>query len=391
MSLATVYINEQLALRPQKQPDYLREKNALHELASRMADKPEDMLPRFVDLAMEIAGGSSAGISLYEENPAPGVFRWRYLRGALAPFNDATTPRDFSPCGITLDRNAPTLSIHPERFYDWIADANIVVPEVLLVPLHFDGERPMGTLWIVSDVEGHFDSGHARALTDLASFVSIALKMLHSEQQLKQSLEEQSTLTKEMDHRVKNLFAMTDGMIRLTAKETATPLEMSRMLSGRLQSLARAHALANRGSYATPHTAAQSPDLGELVKTILAPHERAASRYIIGGPDIACGERAINALALTLHELATNAAKYGALSTDDGQVEVRWTIDTEFVTLHWSEAGGPAVPVAPVTDGFGSQLMRMMIAGQLAGSLDYDWRPAGLAVTIIFPIGKLLA
>ena len=93
-----VFITEQLEKRAPKKTDYLQEKLALQDLAVRMADQPEDVLPRFVDLAMEMAGGVSAGLSLYEENPAPGVFRWTYLRGVLSPFNGATTPRDFSPC-----------------------------------------------------------------------------------------------------------------------------------------------------------------------------------------------------------------------------------------------------------------------------------------------------
>ena len=107
----------------------------------------------------------------------------------LAPFNGATTPRDFSPCGITLDRNAPVLARHPERVYGWIADANIGVPEVLLVPLYLGNRVPLGTLWIVSDREAHFDSGHARVLTELAAFVGIALRMVRSEQRMHQTLE----------------------------------------------------------------------------------------------------------------------------------------------------------------------------------------------------------
>jgi len=185
-----VFITEELERRAPKKTDYLQEKLALQDLAMRMADQPEEVLPRFVDLALEMTGGVSAGLSLYEEDPAPGVFRWTYLRGALASFNGATTPRDFSPCGITLDRNAPVLSLHPERVYSWIADANIVVPEVLLVPLYLGGKVPLGTLWIVSDREGHFDSGHARAMTELAAFVGVALRMVRSnEQRLNQALE----------------------------------------------------------------------------------------------------------------------------------------------------------------------------------------------------------
>ena len=126
-----LYITGELDRRPVGASDPLGEKLALQDLAARMVDQPEEVLPRFVDLAMALTGGISAGLSLYEENPAPGIFRWRYLRGTLSPFDGATTPRDFSPCGITLDQNQPVLSLHPERFYDWISDASIVVPEVL--------------------------------------------------------------------------------------------------------------------------------------------------------------------------------------------------------------------------------------------------------------------
>src|SRR5215467_4382100 len=125
LTVADVFISDELDRRAPKKTDYLQEKLALQELAVRMADQPEEVLPKFVDLALEMTGGVSAGLSLYEADPAPGVFRWRYLRGELASFDGATTPRDFSPCGITLDRKAPVLSRHPERVYSWIADANI--------------------------------------------------------------------------------------------------------------------------------------------------------------------------------------------------------------------------------------------------------------------------
>jgi PAS domain S-box-containing protein len=189
LAVADVFITDELDRRIPKKTDYLEEKLALQDLAVRMADQPEEVLPRYVDLALEMTGGVSAGLSLYEADPAPGVFRWRYVRGVLAPFNGATIPRNFSPCGITLDRNAPVLALHPERVYGWIADANIVVPEVLLVPLYLGDKDPLGTLWIVSDREGYFDRDHARALTELAAFVGIALRMLRGEQRLQQTLE----------------------------------------------------------------------------------------------------------------------------------------------------------------------------------------------------------
>ena len=239
------------------------------------------MLPRFVDLAMEMTGGVSAGLSLYEENPAPGVFRWQYLRGVLSPFNGATTPRNFSPCGITLDRNGPVLSVHPERVYSWIADANIVVPEVLLVPLYLGGTAPLGTLWIVSDEKDHFDSGHARAMTELASFVGIALRMLRSEQRLQSALDEQEMLAKEMSHRVKNLFAMIGGMIHISARTSATKEEMAKMLSGRIIALSNAHALVRR-SFAVASDEQKAPDLAAL-----SSGDRSTTRQYFGHPCVA--------------------------------------------------------------------------------------------------------
>jgi two-component sensor histidine kinase len=390
--LAEVFITEELQRRPPKKTDYLQEKIALQDLAARMGERPEELLPHFVDLAMAMTDGISAGLSLYEPDPAPGVFRWQYLRGLLAPFNGATTPRDFSPCGITLDQNAPVLSRYPERVYNWIADANITVPEVLLVPLYIDGKEPLGTLWIVSAEEGHFDSGHARSMTELAAFAGIALRVLRSEQRLQLALDEQQTLAKEMSHRVKNLFAITDGMIRISAREAITKEDLANMLSGRLHALAKAHALVRR-SFGGLESVPSVSDLSDLIWMIVRPHDRGShnggSRFSVDGPSFQCGERATNGVALVVHELATNAVKYGALANDAGHVTVTWARERTKLVLRWVERGGPQIPEPPVSDGFGSQLAQMMVVQQFGGALDCDWQRAGLAVTMTLPLERL--
>lgn len=388
-TLSDVYITDELDHRVPKKTDFLQEKLALQDLAARMAEHPEQVLPRFVDLAMEMTGGVSAGLSLYEQEPAPGVFRWRYLRGLLAPFENATTPRNFSPCGVTLDRKRPVLSLHPERVYDWIAAANIVVPEVLLVPLYLGGHEPLGTLWIVAETEDHFDSGHARVMTELAAFVGIALRMLNTEQRLKEALEAQETLTHEMSHRVKNLFAVTAGIVRVSAKAASTPAEMSKIVAGRLDALAEANALVRR-SFAE-HAAVDRADLTELIDKIMRPHAPLDQRnhFIAKGPAIALGERATNGLALVLHELATNAAKYGALKSEQGVVALSWRAEGEQLVLDWSERGGTPIAGPPATTGFGTRLTQSTIVGQFAGELRYDWRPEGLSVAMTVPLASL--
>ena len=388
-SVSDVYITAELDRRTPAKVDYLQEKLALQELAGRMAHSPEKVLPRFVDLAMQIVGGVSGGLSLYEPEPSPGVFRWRYLRGLLAPFENTTTRRDFSPCGVTLDRNAPVLSRHPERVYDWIADANIVVPEVLLVPLVIDGGAQLGTLWIVSDKEGHFDSGHARVLSELASFVGIALRMLNSERLLQEALDQQETLTREMSHRMKNLLTVVAGMVRVSQKGASTPAEMAEMLSGRIQALAQANSLVRR--YFVEDARPTPVNLAELVDKIMLPHARheRQDHFTAVGPEVVLGERATNGLALVLHELATNAAKYGALNSEDGAVALAWRIEGDTLGVEWSERGGPPVAGAPQTTGFGTRLAHSTVVGQFGGTLDYDWRPEGVAVAMKLPLATL--
>jgi hypothetical protein len=136
-----VYVTDELKRRPSAKADYLREKLALQDLAQQMVDHPGDVPARLVDLALEMCEGTSARLSLFEASPAPGIFRWHDLRGVLAKFEGATTPRRFSPCGACLDLNIPLLSQHPERFYTWIAEAGISVPELLLVPFTWAGRR----------------------------------------------------------------------------------------------------------------------------------------------------------------------------------------------------------------------------------------------------------
>lgn len=137
-------ITDQLADRAAGPPDFLREKLALQTLAEVMSDHQDEVLPRLVKLGMEICEAQSAGISILE--PESGQFRWHALAGGLARFEGATTPRNFSPCGICLDLAEPILMERPERAYDWICEARITVPEVLLVPLTVKGSDAIGTL-----------------------------------------------------------------------------------------------------------------------------------------------------------------------------------------------------------------------------------------------------
>jgi two-component sensor histidine kinase len=381
-SLAGVFITAELGRRTTAPRNHLREKLAIQDIAERMSDQPTEILPQLVKLAMEISGAESAGISILEQDKE--LFRWFGLAGVLAAFEGATTPRNDSPCGVCLDFDGPILMDRPERVYAWIADANITVPEVLLVPLRVKGRGAIGTLWLVAKEPGHFDLGHAQAMTELSAFAGVALRMIQTEERLNQSLHAQEVLTREMSHRVKNLFALTASMIRMSDRTSHSQAELAEKLTGRVLALADANALVRR------QFGAGAPDgvgFDELIARILRPHEHKCST--VSGPALPVGERSTNNIALIFHELATNAAKYGALSSERGAVKVTWTIVDQDVHLVWQESGGPLAS-PPASQGYGSRLVAATVAS-LDGKLDYDWAPAGLKAEMRFPLASLQA
>ncbi len=372
---ARVLKTDELFARVASPPDYVREKLALQDLAANMADRPAEVLPRLVGLAMEICDAESAGISALDGD----VFRWTALVGKLSVFEGTTTPRNFSPCGICLDQTRPILMERPERVYSWIADANITVPEVLLVPLLRHGAIPVGTLWVVAKEGQTFHSGHARALSEMSVFTGIALQMIHADLELKKALEAQEMLTQEMSHRVKNLFAVTDALIHMTSRSTGSKEAMTEALTGRLTALADAHSLVRRSF--SPDGVLKGVDMVEAISSVLKPY----ATPDLSGPTVQLGERSTNSVALVFHELATNAAKYGALK-DGGGVAVTWRVDNGNVEIVWRENGKPARK--PAQFGFGSNLVASTIASH-RGHIDYDWSQSGLVVRIELPLADL--
>jgi HWE histidine kinase len=285
---AETFITDQLEKRAPCRPDYLREKLAMQDLATHMSDEPTLVLPRLVQLAMELCGAQSAGVSVLD--PVSKQFQWFGLKGVLSTFEGAHTPRHNSPCGLCLDMDGPVLLDRPERAYDWIRDADIVVPEVLLVPLHKKGLDAMGTLWLVSEKRGHFTSAHAAMMTDLSAFAAIALRTIQTETQLNTALHDQEVLTREMSHRVKNLFTLMSGMVRMTRRGAESADDLADKLSGRISALADANALVRR-QFSDGATVAAA-DFGDIVRRIMVPYGFAKAS--VTGPVVPVGERSTN-------------------------------------------------------------------------------------------------
>lgn len=188
-------------------------------------------------------------------------------------------------------------------------------------------------------------------------------------------------LAGEMSHRVKNLLAIASGLTEITSRSAASTEEMARELTRRLGALGRAHDLVRP----LPGGKAGMALLGDLLSVLLAPYDDLGAfsgRIRVAVERVGVGERAATSLALVLHELATNALKYGALSSPTGTLDVSSTADPDQLCLTWLERGGP--PVTPPTGpaGFGSELVKRSVRGQLGGSIEYDWSEGGLIVTL---------
>ncbi len=206
----------------------------------------------------------------------------------------------------------------------------------------------------------------------------------------KQAEEGHELLAGEMSHRVKNLLAIATGLTTITSRCTKSSEEMAHSLTLRLTALGRAHDLVRPvpGQVESP-----SALLGDLLTVLLAPYddlEAFADRIRVSVPRMRVGAAATTLLALVVHELATNALKYGALSTESGMLDISGSRHGESVTIVWTETGGPKVCKPEGDQGYGSRLLERSITGQLRGTVHYDWAESGLVVTLAIPLERLV-
>lgn len=201
---------------------------------------------------------------------------------------------------------------------------------------------------------------------------------------------QQDVLLREINHRIKNLFTLTSGLIALSARNAHSVEELSASLRSRLKALADAHDL-TLPDLRKGQLAGSSTTVATLMKAILAPHEfEHAPRIRIAGSDTALSGNALTSFALLVHELTTNAAKYGALSTPDGQLAVEITVTAdETLRVEWQEQADAHPTGDRDQEGFGTALEKAVLVG-LDGSISRDWRDEGLSLTIEIPLARLV-
>jgi PAS domain S-box-containing protein len=291
-----------------------------------------------------------------------------------------------------------------ERLFGFTSEEAVGRPVTIIIPLDRRDEEPtiLEKIHRGERIE-HFETVRQRkngSLVDISLTISPirdsygkivgASKIARDITELKKARDQQRLLLREMSHRVRNLFALSASIVGLSARSAKSPRELADSTRARLSALARAHALTFSDGFGDAER--QPTTLQSLVRTILAPFDEPEHpRIAVSGIDAGVSGSAVTSLALLLHEFATNAAKYGALSADTGSVKVVFADQGDTIVVDWTECGGPPAAMPNGSLGFGDVLSRIAISDQLGGEIVRDWRPEGLAIRLFVPRSRLEA
>lgn len=280
---------------------------------------------------------------------------YRYANPAALGFMTRSDPKRV--VGSRLLERLPLAREHPHLFPRYL--------KVLETGDTSEAEYELGGRWFRSNV-AKLQDGLVVTVRDVSA--------------KRRSDEVQRLLAQELDHRVKNMLATVVSMTNLTATGASSATELKEKLLGRFQAMGRAHELLVASSWTDAL-------VGEVVRGTLDPHLQSnAHRFVILGPEVAIEPETALALNMALHELATNAIKYGALSAHHGQVEIRWAPDAQspsFIRLFWREIGGPPVE-RPDGNGFGTRLLERAFASLDGGSVCLAYARSGVNCEIVF-------
>jgi PAS domain S-box-containing protein len=197
----------------------------------------------------------------------------------------------------------------------------------------------------------------------------------------KKDEERQVLLAREVDHRAKNALAVVQSLVRLTKADNVS--DFVRAVDGRVRALASVHTLLSESRW-------DGASLMQIVEEEMAPYQtRQATQVSIRGPSVQLLPAAAQTFGIALHELATNAAKYGALSVGTGHVGLTWQLDADNLYLIWDETGGPPA-IEPLKKGFGLNVLQTSIVGQVKGQVTFEWRSEGLRCELRIPREKVM-
>ncbi len=258
--------------------------------------------------------------------------------------------------------------IHPEDWQRLQSSLEVLLKDRKPVQNEFRVKRPNGEVrWCIGTAAPSIDSsGRVTRISGVT--VDITDRKIAEERQ--------ALLAREVDHRAKNALALVQSIVRLTRASDVTAYTAA--VEGRIKALSRAHTILSLSRW-------QGADIGGLVEEELAPYRTGETAKIeVSGPNVSLQPAAAQSLALALHELVTNAAKYGAFSSLSGRVNLTWELRPGTLVLTWTESGGPPTQ-PPSSPGFGTRIITASVEGQLAGRVSFDWRSEGLQCVLAVP------
>ena len=314
---------------------------------------------------------SEAGLQEALTAGAVTAFEWDVRTGGARRSNNAAqilgfNPREDFPASRFLQH------VHPDDRAQFKAHVRGVRPEKSSYALTFRFIRPDGQeVWLEETSRAEFDaSGRFVLLKGLTRDITAR----------KRAEERQDMLIAEFDHRVKNILARVAVVAMYTRQGSRSMDEFIQTLDGRIQSMATAHSLLSQSRWT-------GAGLADLARHQLEPYTTEANTTV-QGPNVMLTAAATQAVAMVLHELVTNAAKYGALSSPEGRVSVEWEAPDGSLSIAWRETGGPPVAAAAPQSGYGTSLIRDLIPHELGGKVDLVMAPEGVRCTIVIPFDR---
>jgi two-component sensor histidine kinase len=225
------------------------------------------------------------------------------------------------------------------------------------------------------------------AALELVSGVQSALLARVRQRDVRDYIEREAELRRELNHRVKNMLASVSSIFHMTRRRATSLDQLAEDFEGRLGALANVHSAVFRAG-------GESVPLGEVVDIIFAPYRaKGEDRIVVEGPPLTITKEAGTTLALSLHELVTNALKYGALSSAAGQVSLRWSLSSgpePTLTIEWLETGGPAVE-EPSRSGYGTGYIRAALTSLTGAAPTIEYHTDGLRCMATGPVARISA
>jgi PAS domain S-box-containing protein len=323
------------------------------------------------------------------------------LRAVAETSEDAIITKDLNGIITSWNKGA-------ERIFGYEANEMIGKPVSLLIPADRHDEEPsiLERIRRGQRIE-HYETVRRRKdggvidisltvspLADATGTIVGASKIARDITDKKRAQTRQELLLREMGHRVKNAFTLVNGIVGLSARYSKSQ-NLARDIQARLAALVRAHDLTRPGLLSAESEQTQSMSFRALIDAIFAPYLDSnvsgnSQRLTVLGPDVLVHQASITSLALMLYELATNAVKWGSLSLPTGSVQIILSVVDDKFELEWRERGGSKLTEAPNHEGFGTNLVRRVVADQFRGEVVYDWNPEGLVVRLIAPSHLLM-